>query len=316
MSRYRFARRPLWIASHLLVLALVVFMVWAGFWQLRRFRERGDLNRLYAERQEAGTADVDEVIDADAGFEGRALEDALYRRVTATGTYDADAEVLVRNRTQDGRPGVWILTPLVVDGVDVDGVASVDADAALIVNRGFVPVSGTPEELPAEARAPEGEVTVTGLLQRTQERGRFQPSDPEDGTLRLLSRVDLVRFQQQAPYDLYPAWLLLQEQVPPPAGEIPIVVAPPEPFSETQNLSYAFQWFAFTIIAVVGYTLILRRQAKGDERRRRHDYGSRRDRAASTAAHARRRRLLTAGRRSGHAGDHMAITRLTDLLLL
>jgi cytochrome oxidase assembly protein ShyY1 len=258
MSRYRFAWRPRWILSHILVGTLVVFMIWAGFWQLRRFHERGDLNRLYAERREAATADVGEVIDPAADFDGDEVEDALYRRVTATGTYDVDAEVLVRNRTQDGRPGVWVLTPLVTG----DGTA-------LIVNRGFVPVSGTPDQLPAAAAAPDGRVTVSGLLQRTQTRGRFQPSDPATGTLDVLSRVDLERLQKQVPEDLYPAWLLLQDQSPPLTGNVPILVAPPEPFSETQNLSYAFQWFAFTIIALVGYPMILRRTARAEERKAR-----------------------------------------------
>lgn len=257
MSRYRFARRPLWTLSHVVVLALVVFMIWAGFWQLRRFHERGDLNRLYAERQESATTDVGAAIDAGAPLEGDAVEDALYRRVTATGTYDVDREVLIRNRTQDGRPGVWILTPLVLS----DGTA-------LTVNRGFVPVSGTPDAPPAGAEAPAGEVTVTGLLQRTEVRGRFQASDPATGTLEVLSRVDLDRLQQQLPYDLYPVWMLLQEQDPPLTGDVPILVSPPEPFSEIQNLSYAFQWFAFTVIALVGYPVILRRQARTEERKR------------------------------------------------
>jgi cytochrome oxidase assembly protein ShyY1 len=258
MSRYRFARRPLWIVSHVVVVALVVFMIWAGFWQLRRFRERGELNRLYAERQEVATADVGDVIAPGAPLEGDEVDGAVFRRVTATGVYDASAEVLVRNRTQDGGPGVWVLTPLDLG----DGTA-------LVVNRGFVPVSGTPGDLPAEAEPPSGEVTVTGLLQQTQARGRFQPTDPAEGTLDVLSRVDLARYQQQVDADLYPAWLLLQQQAPPPTGDLPILLSPPEPFSETRHLSYAVQWFVFTAIALVGYWIILRRQARQEEDRRR-----------------------------------------------
>jgi cytochrome oxidase assembly protein ShyY1 len=263
MSRYRFARRPLWIVSHVVVLALVVFMIWAGFWQLRRFHERGDLNRLYAERRQSAPTDVADAVPADAPLEGDAVEDALYRRVTATGTYDVDNEVLVRNRTEDGRPGVWVLTPLIT----ADGTA-------LVVNRGFIPASGTPDELPREAAAPAGEVSVTGLLQRTQTRGRFQPSDPATGRLDVLSRVDLARYQQQLRYDVFPVWLLLQRQAPPQSGAVPIPVEPPQPFSETQNLSYAIQWFSFTVIALVGYPIILRRTARSVARSERRRYTS------------------------------------------
>jgi cytochrome oxidase assembly protein ShyY1 len=246
-DRYRFARRPRWIASHALVLVLVAVMIWAGFWQLRRYGERRDLNRTVAERQEARPVSLSEV-DVD---------DAEWRRVEVTGRYDVDAEVMVRNRTQDGRPGVWILTPLLLD----DGTA-------VAVNRGFVPASSVPDEVPVEAAAPSGEVTVTGLLQETETRGRFGPTDPEGGTLEVLSRVDLARLQAQVADDLFPMWVLLEEQVP-PAGDVPVPVTPPEPFSETTHLSYAFQWFAFTVIALVGYPMILRRQARSEEHRRR-----------------------------------------------
>jgi cytochrome oxidase assembly protein ShyY1 len=256
-DRYRFARRPRWIASHLLVLVLVVIMILAGFWQLRRYGERRDLNRTVAERQAAAPIELSTAVPVGAGLDSSSVDGATWRRVEVTGRYDTAHEVMVRNRTQDGRPGVWIVTPLRLD----DGTS-------VAVNRGFVPAPSVPDEVPEEAAAPSGEVTVTGLLQRTEERGWFGPTDPEEGTLDVLSRVDLDRLQQQVPDDLYPVWVLLQEQAP-PAGAVPIPVTPPEPFSETQNLSYAFQWFAFTVIALVGYPMILRRQARSEDRRRR-----------------------------------------------
>jgi surfeit locus 1 family protein len=36
---------------------------------------------------------------------------------------------------------------------------------------------------------------------------------------------------------------------------------PPPELSEGPHLGYAFQWFTFTVIALVGYPLILRRRA-------------------------------------------------------
>ena len=43
-------------------------------------------------------------------------------RVEATGTYDADATVVVRNRSQDGGAGGWLVTPLALDGGEQVGV--------------------------------------------------------------------------------------------------------------------------------------------------------------------------------------------------
>jgi cytochrome oxidase assembly protein ShyY1 len=238
-----------------LVLALVVAMVNLGFWQLRRLDAKRTTNRLVASRQEVAEAPIDEVLDptesaADASG-------ALYRRVEVTGTYDEARSVVVRARSYDGVPGVWVLTPLRT----ADGVAAV-------VNRGWLPTQGTPRVLPAAAAPPEGEVTVEGLLLASQERGRFGPSDPAEGTLSSIARVDLGRLQRQLPYDVYPAWVQLVDQQPAQAGELPRPLQDPAP-GEGPHLGYAVQWFVFSAIALGGYPLILRRNAAERARERR-----------------------------------------------
>jgi len=243
---YRFAREPRWILSHVLVLALVVAMVFAAFWQLDRLQQRKDENALIRARTAEPVAPVTEVVTAeDPTSVG---DDVRLRRVTAEGTYDVSEQVLVRNRTFDEAPGSWVLTPLVLE----DGTA-------LVVNRGWVSVTGD-QALPADAAPPPGEVTVTGLLEATQARGRFGPTDPTDRELDTLSRVDLERYQQQVDADLLPVWLQLEEQDPPVATR-PTPLPPPE-LSEGPHFSYAVQWGIFTTIAVVGYVLILRRRAR------------------------------------------------------
>jgi surfeit locus 1 family protein len=246
---YAFARRPKWILSHLLVLVLVVVMINLGFWQLRRLDEKRDRNALIEERMDEPVAQIDEVVDQ--GSDLAAGEDVRYRRATATGTYAAEDQVLVRNRSFDGAAGSWVLTPLVLD----DGTA-------VVVNRGWVPVTGDLELDPAAA-PPTGTVDVEGLVEETQERGRFGPRDPEDGTLAVLSRVDLARYQAQVDLPLYPVWLQLTEQEP-AQGDMPTPVEPPE-LDEGPHLGYAVQWFTFTAIALIGYPLILRRRARSGE---------------------------------------------------
>jgi surfeit locus 1 family protein len=102
-------------------------------------------------------------------------------------------------------------------------------------------------------------VTVEGLLETSQTRGSFGPTDPSDQVLDTLSRVDLDRYQEQVGGDLYPVWLQLESQQP--ADEPPPTPVPPPELSEGPHLGYAFQWFTFTVIALVGYPLILRRRA-------------------------------------------------------
>jgi cytochrome oxidase assembly protein ShyY1 len=231
--------RPRWLLSHLLVLGLVVLMVNLGFWQLRRLDERRDFNAVVRARQEEPVVPV-----ADA-----AQASAEYRRVTATGRYDAAHEVIVRGRSANGHPGVWVMTPLATD--EGDGV---------LVNRGFLRSRGVPEAVPAEAAAPSGVVTVTGMLRPSGE-GPLRATDPEPGEVPTLGRPDVAWVDDRVAYDLLPSWLALEEQEPTQPDGVPVPIDEPE-LSEGPHLSYAVQWFVFSAIALVGYPLILRRQLR------------------------------------------------------
>lgn len=243
---YRFARRPRWVLSHVLVLLLVVVLVSLGLWQLHRLDQRRDRNALVEARSEQATAEVAEVVGVDAPLDEG--EDVRFRPVTATGVYEAGSDVLVRNRTLDGSPGSWLLATLRLEDGD-----------AIVVGRGWVPVTGEQEPEP-EWLAPAGPVRVEGLLEPTQERGRFGSVDPEQGRLERVARVDLARLDEQVEGDLYPVWIQASTEEP-AAGELPAPVPPPE-LGDGPHLGYAVQWFAFAAIAVLGYPLVLRRVAR------------------------------------------------------
>ncbi len=251
MSRYRFALRPKWIVSHVFVLALVAAMMFACVWQLSRLQEKKDRNAKVAARTSEPVVAVESLTKPGAFDATGPLE---FRRVTASGTYVATQEVLVRSRSRDGAPGSWILTPLELS----DGTA-------VTVNRGWIPNSGQLESVPAQYRAPSGNVTVTGLVRQTETRGSFGPRDPKTGTLQNLARADVARLDQQVPQDLLPVYVQVLEQVPQQTDAYPAEVPIPA-LDEGPHLSYAIQWGIFTTVALVGYPLILRRRAREVER--------------------------------------------------
>ncbi|CAN5888638.1 SURF1 family protein [soil metagenome] len=251
MSRYRFALRPRWIVSHLFVLVLVAAMITAGFWQLSRMGERQDRNETVEARTAEPVADALGLAAPGAFDQASDLE---YRRVATTGRYLADEEVLVRSRSREGSPGSWVLTPLLL----ADGTV-------LPVNRGWISNSGQLEAVPTSAVAPDGEVTVTGLVRRTETREGLGPTDPATGRLDSLARADVARLDQQVPADLLPFYVQLAEQEPAVTTADPVPVPPPE-LDDGPHLSYAAQWFIFAAVAVVGYPLILRRRAGEIER--------------------------------------------------
>ncbi|HEX5950122.1 MAG TPA: hypothetical protein VFZ96_03895, partial [Actinomycetota bacterium] len=65
----------------------------------------------------------------------------------------------------------------------------------------------------------------------------------------------------QAPYELWPLAMQLEEQSPAQDGDMPVVVPRPE-LDEGPHLSYAVQWFIFATIALVGFVVLARREAR------------------------------------------------------
>lgn len=248
---YTFARRPRWVLSHLLVLALIVGMIAAGLWQIDRHNQRASRNALIETRSAEAPVPLSSVVVP--GSDPSVGTTEQFRRVVVVGEYRPQDEVLVRNRTYDGAPGWWVLTPLVTD----DGWA-------VAVNRGWIPLTFEDDAPRPGTEPPAGRVEVTGTIQPTRTAEGFQIADPDEGVLTSLGRPDVGRLAAQLDYDLAPVVVRLD---PGPAASgapesLPIPLDLP-PLDAGPHASYAAQWFIFTAIALIGYPLVLRRVARG-----------------------------------------------------
>lgn len=240
---YRFALRPLWLLGHVVVLVLAVVLLSLGLWQLRRLDARRDAN-AHILRNSRSTAVLDSVVRPE---QPKVPDDARFRRVEVHGTFDAGNEVLVRFRSSDGLPGYEVLTPLVVG-----------TRTAVMVDRGWVPLEVGDAPSSSRTAPPTGDVTVTGLLLRGEGASRFRPEKRDDGRL-VVGAVHTVGLEERLPYDLYPGFVQLQQ--PDDPENYPVPLDDPDP-SEGPHLTYALQWFAFTVIAVVGWLLLVRQSAR------------------------------------------------------
>ena len=250
MSRYRWALRPGWILSHLFVIACVAMFVFLGLWQFDRLMGRRESNDLIRQRQSMPVVPVNEVMAVE---DPAAAGDAVFRQVTTTGTYATEDQVLIRNRSNQGSPGYWVVTPLTTS----DG-------EALVVNRGWIPIQTGDDASPDFYAPPSGTVTVTGLVVDSQEQSGLGVSDPPDGKLAALSRVDVPRLQQQVDDRLFPMFVNLVSQEPAQVGQLPEPVPPPE-LTDGSHLNYTGQWFIFATLTVIVYPLLLRRTARNKE---------------------------------------------------
>jgi cytochrome oxidase assembly protein ShyY1 len=252
MSRYAFLKRPKWIAFHILVVVLVIVMINLAFWQLRRRHERLVFNATVHSREAAGPIAVNDVLPAGGAFSVASTNQ--WRNAEATGTYDVSQQVLIRDRSLGGQPGVHVVTPLRLS----DGTA-------LLVNRGFVPLGANPNG-PVIPAPTAGTVTVQGRVRPTQTRGLFGPHDPPTGHLAQLARVDVARVAQQVPYSLRPGYVELTAQRPEVTAEYPKAL--PEPvLNDGPHGSYAVQWCIFSVCAIVGWFLVVRKTARSNDRK-------------------------------------------------
>lgn len=205
---YRFLLTPRWLAGHLFVVLACVFCVFMGSWQLSRFESRVETHRT-AEKDTKAAAAARPVALAKLlpNAKSQVTTVSSGRAVTATGRYDTARQLLVPDRTLDGRTGFYVLTPLrVADGT------------ALPVVRGWLPGKASAAAVPA---APAGQVTVTGALQApetTSTDGAISSGGLPEGQLGMISAASLVNL---LPYDVYSAWITQSEAVAAPSKPSP-----------------------------------------------------------------------------------------------
>jgi cytochrome oxidase assembly protein ShyY1 len=238
---YRFLATPRWIGYAVLSVVLAVIMVELGVWQLHRYHARSSINAAVDATARAAPVAMTGVlgpVTGGAGSVGRPPpERVAWTRVTVTGRYDGDHEVLVRGRSLDNQVGFEIITPLLLDG-----------GSAVLVDRGWLPALAGAEVAPAVPAPATGVVTVVGRVHLPESgAGRVTRRDGRLETRRIAPAA----IAPAVPYPLYGAYLMMQDQTPPPAAGLREVPPPRE--NALQNGGYVLQWWLFAVITLVGF---------------------------------------------------------------
>ena len=215
--------RPGLLGLHAFAAAALVACVVMGLWQLGIYDSRQEHER--AESQTVPRVALDGLWGADDPFEGRLNQ----RPVTIEGEFaPADEQVWVAGKVQDGRTGVWLLSPVIV------------GDAAIGVVRGWAPSVTTFPDVPS------GEVTIEAVLQSGEGGGApFNPSTREIGAVRIPALTN------ELPYDLYSGYAI--STTADVAGGLALADRPAKDVPWTtglRNLAYALQWWVFGAFAL------------------------------------------------------------------
>jgi len=188
---------------------------------------------------------ADQVIALD---ERPVTELPLYQRVRVTGRLDGARQFLLDNRTYRGRAGYEVLTPLTRAGA-----------ALLLIDRGWVPFTGTRARLPDisfEAAAP---VSLSGRIAQLPSPGLASGrSAPEARAAwpKVTSYPSVAELSAALGAPLAARIVLLDPQAPfgylrdwQPPGMAPL-----------RHLSYAIQWWSFAALALIVWAIMSTRR--------------------------------------------------------
>jgi surfeit locus 1 family protein len=232
-----FSRRWWWVTF--LVIALMAVLARLGVWQLDRLQQRREANALVAASLAAPPFDLNSTAVPED------ISEWDNRLIAASGTFDHEREVLLLLQNWGYRAGVNLITPLVLD----------DGQTAVLVNRGWIPEVESDPEARAAYDVP-GEVTIDGYVALSEKLSREPAATPE-GPQSEVYRVDVEAIQAQVPYTLLPFYIV--EDVENDNEQLPYRLERRIDLSEGSHLSYAMQWFIFSIGLGVAYLVFVNR---------------------------------------------------------
>lgn len=219
------------IAQTLTLITLAAVFLQLGLWQLDRKAEK---EVLFERFDSAPSMNLARALDSNRSF----------ARVTALGHYDAERHILLDNKVWQGRAGVHVLTPFVLQ----DG-------RTILVNRGWLPLPYDRSHLP-EVPPASGVGELRGRLAPPPAVGQ-RLGDPDvlvrDRWPQLVTYLDLPAVAAALGTELEP-WVVLLDASDPSGFDgrqwTPAAMTP-----EVHG-GYALQWLALMLAAVVIWVVL------------------------------------------------------------
>ncbi len=226
-----------------LALAFAVVCIFLGRWQWGRYEERSVQAQAVSSHYAAAPVPLGSVTARIPPS-----EEDQWLRVSATGRYATGQQLLVRNRSLDGQPGLEVLVPLDLSG-DLTGTR-------VFVDRGWVANADSAADLPQVPPTPTGEVTVEGWLRSGEpDLGKELPAGQ-------LASIDLgAAARQTGGGQVLDAYLVLGSEQP--GGPRPAPLEAPDT-DLGPHQAYAIQWWLTSAFGLVllGYRLRVDAEAR------------------------------------------------------
>ena len=223
---------PHWWLLLAVAFSMSALTVSLGFWQLNRaeFKEAA-----YAKQQ--AQAALPPVTNTDL-IEGMKEAQGLQRQVHAEGEWLAQWTIFLNNRTMQGQPGFWVLTPL-----------KLTSGGVVLVQRGWAPRDRILSDKLPPIQTPSGNVRVRGRwVQAPSQMIELAPSSAQtsEGQVfqALRQNLTIEEFEKDTGLKVLAT---VMEIAPPSDGLLrnwPTILS-----GSDKNRAYALQWFVLAALS-------------------------------------------------------------------
>jgi cytochrome oxidase assembly protein ShyY1 len=219
------------IFKSLVAILLIAGCLWASQWQFHRGEDRKARNNTIEEHIKFPEVELTTLTSNVKLHE--------WRSVTATGRFDANEQILLRNRYFEGKYGYAVLTRFTTEGGD-----------SIWVDRGWVAAGASATIAPETPPVPTGLVSIIARLRLDSSlpSGSFFAL-PINRDGELISKLNAQSGSSSEDYYLDLVSGSVPDLTPTAPAQIPSL-------SDGPHLAYAVQWILFAGLVVYGRYLI------------------------------------------------------------
>lgn len=234
---HRIIFRPSLIGTVLTSVCIPLFIHF-GLWQYHKAQQKQVVQAIYNQSK------IDRALDFPLEISDLAVDDWNYKKVTLTGEYETQYQILLDNQVEESRVGFHVVTPLKIE----------NSSKYVLINRGWILGKDLHSELPV-FDTPKGKQTILGQIWVpskkifTLENKIAAPKNGE-AIQAVWQHMNMNQYQQSVPFEVSPMAIKLD-----PATEAGGFVRNWQVPTQRiiTHMGYAYQWFGFAVAALLIY---------------------------------------------------------------
>lgn len=203
-----------------------------GIWQTQRAIEKQQLQQRIDHKAQQQAFHLNQ--------NASNITNRTYQKVTASGHYDKNNEILIDNTVYKGTAGYHVLTPFILD----------NSNSVVMVNRGWVPVGRDRNILPS-IETPEEALNIHGIISPHKSKPPLILGEL-DMAARVWPYYDYEKHMAYTNYNIMPVVILLDDNDK--TGYIRDW--PKYDAKMGMHIGYAIQWYVFAVIVLITYLAV------------------------------------------------------------